>query len=217
MRSISRFAVAALTLAALSGVSEAQRSAVPARPDDKVILHVLNRTGFGPRPGDVERVRQQGLAAYIEQQLRPGTIADESMDARLAAFETLRLSSRELASEYFAPALAARRNANARPAPEATRPAPQTERPAPQTMMSEPPARTPEQIAAARKSRQVLVELSEQKILRAAFSERQLEEVMVDFWFNHFNVFAGKGATMNHVTSYERDTIRPHVFGKFRD
>jgi uncharacterized protein (DUF1800 family) len=84
-------------------------------------------------------------------------------------------------------------------------------------MMSEPPARTPEQIAAARKSRQVLVELSEQKILRAAFSERQLEEVMVDFWFNHFNVFAGKGATMNHVTSYERDTIRPHVFGKFRD
>jgi uncharacterized protein (DUF1800 family) len=40
---------------------------------------------------------------------------------------------------------------------------------------------------------------------------------MVDFWFNHFNVFAGKGATMNHVTAYERDTIRPHVFGKFRD
>jgi uncharacterized protein (DUF1800 family) len=181
-----------------------QRSAVPAKPDDKAILHVLNRTGFGARPGDVERVRELGLAAYIERQLRPEKVDDARMDARLAPFETLRLSSRELATEYFEPMLAARRQANGRQAPE--------------TMtMEAPPARTPEQVQAARKSRQVLVELSEQKFLRAAFSERQLEEVMVDFWFNHFNVFAGKGATMNHVTAYERDAIRPHVFGKFRD
>ena len=54
-------------------------------------------------------------------------------------------------------------------------------------------------------------------MLRAAFSERQLEEVMTDFWFNHFNVFAGKGATQQYLTEYERDAIRPHVFGKFRD
>ena len=54
-------------------------------------------------------------------------------------------------------------------------------------------------------------ELSEQKILRAAFSDRQLEEVMTDFWFNHFNVFAGKGVTQLYLTEYERDAIRPHV------
>ena len=65
--------------------------------------------------------------------------------------------------------------------------------------------------------REVLSDLAEQKVLRAAYSERQLEEVMVDFWFNHFNVFAGKGATRIYLTEYERDAIRPHVLGRFRD
>jgi uncharacterized protein (DUF1800 family) len=65
--------------------------------------------------------------------------------------------------------------------------------------------------------RQVLAELTQQKVLRAAYSERQLEEVMVDFWFNHFNVFAGKGQTRLYLPEYEREAIRPHVFGTFRD
>ncbi len=60
-------------------------------------------------------------------------------------------------------------------------------------------------------------ELQQAKLLRAAYSERQLEEVMTDFWFNHFNVFLNKGADRYMVTSYERDVIRPHVFGKFED
>ena len=198
-----RVAVAVMAAATLTA-AEPQRSAVPARPDDRTILHVLNRIGFGARPGDVERVREQGLAAYIERQLHPEKIDDSGMQARLAPLSTLQMSSRQLAAEYFAPALIARRSANARPAPE-------------MSMPEAAPARSPEQMEAGRKARQVLVELSEQKILRAAFSERQLEEVMVDFWFNHFNVFAGKGATSNHITSYERDAIRPHAFGRFRD
>ena len=65
--------------------------------------------------------------------------------------------------------------------------------------------------------RRVFTELAQQKILRAVYSERQLKEVMVDFWFNHFNVFAGKGQTRIYLTEYERDAIRPHVLGKFRD
>jgi uncharacterized protein (DUF1800 family) len=60
-------------------------------------------------------------------------------------------------------------------------------------------------------------ELIEAKLLRAIYGERQLEEVMTDFWFNHFNVFLGKGADRYLVTSYERDVIRPHAFGKFED
>ena len=196
--------VAAVAVTTLNAAGPDQRLAIPAALDDGTILHVLNRTGFGARPGDVERVRQQGLAAYIERQLRPESIDDQAVQSRLASLPTLRLSSRELAEEYFAPAIAARQKASQRSAADSMPP-------------DANPERTPEQMAAARKSRQVLVELSEQKILRAAFSERQLEEVMVDFWFNHFNVFAGKGATMNHVTAYERDAIRPHVFGKFRD
>ena len=62
-----------------------------------------------------------------------------------------------------------------------------------------------------------MIELSQQKLLRAAYSERQLQEVLVDFWFNHFNVDARKGADRFLLTEYERDTIRPHVLGKFRD
>jgi len=60
-------------------------------------------------------------------------------------------------------------------------------------------------------------ELSEAKLLRAIYSERQLEEVMTDFWYNHFNVFIGKGQDRYMITAYERDVIRPHVLGKFKD
>jgi uncharacterized protein (DUF1800 family) len=60
-------------------------------------------------------------------------------------------------------------------------------------------------------------ELVQAKLLRAIYSERQLDEVMTDFWFNHFNVYLGKGADRYMVTSYERDVIRPHALGKFED
>ena len=76
-------------LAAATLTAASQGSAVPAKPDDKTILHVLNRIGFGARPGDVERVRQIGLAAYIEQQLHPDRMADAQVAARLAGLETL--------------------------------------------------------------------------------------------------------------------------------
>jgi len=65
--------------------------------------------------------------------------------------------------------------------------------------------------------RYVIFELQQAKLLRAVFSQRQLYELMVDFWTNHFNVFAGKGADRWLVTSFDRDTIRPHVLGRFRD
>jgi uncharacterized protein (DUF1800 family) len=63
----------------------------------------------------------------------------------------------------------------------------------------------------------IVSELQQAKLLRATYSERQLEEVMTDFWFNHFNVFLGKGADRYMITSYERDVIRPHALGKFKD
>jgi uncharacterized protein (DUF1800 family) len=78
-------------------------------------------------------------------------------------------------------------------------------------------ARPPEAMAIQQKANAVVVELSEQKMLRAVYSERQLQEVLVDFWFNHFNVDARKGRDRFMLTEYERETIRPHVLGKFRD
>jgi uncharacterized protein (DUF1800 family) len=205
----TRSAVAILAAAALTAGSSG--SAVPAKPDDKTILHVLNRIGYGARPGDVERVRQVGLAAYIDQQLHSDRVADAGMAARLAGLQTLNKSSQQLADEYFVPALQVRQQVKRNAGDEATM------MPKPDAPSDGKPVRTPEQMEAARRSREVLAELTEQKILRAAYSERQLDEVMTDFWFNHFNVFAGKGATQQYLTEYERDVIRPHALGKFRD
>jgi uncharacterized protein (DUF1800 family) len=186
---------------------------MPASPDDKTIVHVLNRLGFGPAPGDVDRVRQMGLEAYIESQLHPARIPDTAMAARLAGFETLAMSTRQLAQDYYLPAIMQRRQAQRAAGAAAADPQMMTEAKPP----ADPPARTPGRNAALQGERRVLGELTQQKILRAAYSERQLEEVMVDFWFNHFNVFAGKGQTRIYLTEYERDTIRPRVFGTFRE
>jgi uncharacterized protein (DUF1800 family) len=60
-------------------------------------------------------------------------------------------------------------------------------------------------------------ELAQAKLLRAIYSDRQLEEVMTDFWYNHFNVFLGKGQDRYMINAYERDVIRPHALGKFKD
>src|SRR5262245_21431108 len=217
MTFLTRAVVALLAAATLAASEPATGSAVPKNPDEKTILHVLNRIGFGARPGDVDRVREMGLAAYIDQQLHPDRIADRDMAARLSGLETINKSTRQLASEYFQPAMRARQEAKQEQAKEA-RNTPSTANPSTANQPDEgKPVRTPEQTEAARKAREVVMELSDQKILRAAYSDRQLEEVMVDFWFNHFNVFAGKGLTQTFLTEYERDAIRPHVLGKFRD
>ena len=203
-RSWSRLAIAVILAAGTSPLTASgPKSSVPSDPDVRTIAHVLNRIGFGARPGDIERVRQMGLQAYIEQQLHPDRIPDAALPARLAGLETLDKSSRDLAEDYFQPAMRARRDAKA----ANTAASPDDGK----------AMRTPEQMAAMQKQRQVLQDLSDQKILRAAYSDRQLEEVMTDFWFNHFNVFAGKGATSIYLTEYERDVIRPHALGKFRD
>ncbi len=185
-----------------SATGTAQRSGVPGRPDDRTIVHVLNRIGFGPAPGDVEKVRRMGLAAYIDQQLQPERIADAGMTERLAGFTTVAMSTRELADTYFVPALMARQRRQRQTTQE------------PSMMQTAPRQPVP---GAGNAERQVLGELAEQKLLRAIYSERQLQEVLVDFWFNHFNVFAGKGPVRMYLTEYERDAIRPHAMGRFRD
>ena len=76
---------------------------------------------------------------------------------------------------------------------------------------------TPEELRMQRHNQQTLVEMQQAKILRAVYSERQLQEVMVDFWTNHFNVYAQKGADRWLLPAYDRDTIRPHTMGKFSD
>jgi uncharacterized protein (DUF1800 family) len=180
-------------------------AAAPAQQDEATIAHVFNRLGYGARPGDIEKVRQVGVINYIEQQLHPERIADGALEAKLEPFTTLRISQSALAREYFIPAQQARRQQKPAETPNEPDAAMEGQKPVQRMQLS----------PALMKARQVMVELDEQKLLRAAYSQRQLQEVLTDFWFNHFNVYAAKGADRQLLTAYERDVIRPNVLGSF--
>src|SRR5689334_5881704 len=104
-------ALAGLACVIAASFPEAQsKSAVPGKPSDQTIVHVLNRLGFGPRPGDVDRVKAMGLSAYIDQQLNPDRIDNRELDDRLATLTTLNKSQRELSDDYFMPLQEMRRD-----------------------------------------------------------------------------------------------------------
>jgi uncharacterized protein (DUF1800 family) len=157
-------------------------------PDPKV-LHVLNRLSFGPQPGDVERAANLGVERYIQQQLNPDTIPEsQRLNTRLSQLETGKLSSLELLEQIKVQKL----GKGQKPTPE--------QRKAYQIEM-----------------RHVTEQAEQARLLRATQSPRQLQEVMVDFWYNHFNVFDKKGMTRFLVGAYEKEAIRPHTLGRFRD
>jgi len=243
--------------------------------EDEAILHALNRLAYGPRPGDVERIKQMGLAKWIDQQLNPSSIDDKALDARLEDFPTLKMSAAQLIEDYPRPkqvqkqaskraeaqleqdnqrrsdAAAAIVSRDMIPGASSTEsastennqvaPAAQADSPdanAPSPMKEEPAQENPDaQVSGERRSnrrgdannfargfgensnrpQRVIAELSMAKVTRAIYSERQLQQVMDDFWFNHFNVYARKGEDLYYLTSYERDVIQPHALGKFKD
>jgi uncharacterized protein (DUF1800 family) len=164
------------------------------------IKHLLNRTGFGPRPGDIERVQQLGADKYLEEQFHPGRIEDQAADVALGALPSVRMTTSELFGKYPQGQQLARKLGLNAADPDARRRI--------QEMYKE---------KGMKPAQQLLQELQTQKIVRAVYSQRQLQEVMTDFWFNHFNVFWGKNADRWLTTGYEMHTIRPHVLGKFKD
>ena len=194
-------ALVVVLAAAQMPASAGGSSTLPAT--DAAVSHAVSRLTFGARPGDVERVKAMGLEAWIGQQLAPSRISDAALQPRLARLETLLLDPDTLAREYHIPARLEQRKALQ--GSGATDP--KTQDPGPRPQISE----------ASRKDQQIVTDLAAAKLLRAVYSERQLEEVLVDFWFNHFNVFAGKGPERVWVGQYEREAIRPHVLGNFRD
>jgi uncharacterized protein (DUF1800 family) len=191
--------------------------------EDQAILHALNRLAYGPRPGDVERIRQIGLEKWIDQQLHPESIDDSSLDERLLQYATIRMSSQQLLAAYPPPNQAAKQQGETKQDYKEQMAAKRQEAVADarsQQMMdaSDPNISNGEmQLAKIQGPQRIVAELSMAKMDRAIYSNRQLEAVMEDFWFNHFNVFAGKGDDRWLLTSYVRDTIRPHTVGKFSD
>ncbi|HLJ23214.1 MAG TPA: DUF1800 domain-containing protein [Candidatus Acidoferrales bacterium] len=267
------FALSAVTLAGIAapylfaakdkngnkGAADSARlTALPAEglTQDEAILHALNRLGFGPRPGDLERVKEMGLQKWVDLQLRPDSIDDSALDARLERFPTLKMSSQKLLDEFPEPKVAAQREGIT--VEEYRKEQQQQIRAAMQGQNDVAPEKQSDMQMAdphgmpnfeaddmemganpakvkgegkgqggfgtqmfnyenIRAPQRIVAELSMAKMTRAVYSERQLQEMMVDFWYNHFNVYAAKGADRWLVTAYERDAIRPHAMGKFRD
>src|SRR6266852_476870 len=255
--------------AALKGLPITELSA------DEAILHALNRLAYGPRPGDVERVRQMGLAKWVDRQLNPISIDDRAVEARLEKYPTLRMSTSKLLAEYPQPKQAQKQaptaqaeqrrseaaagviakdissreeqtsqsqmrtseagasaaaGASQSTADDPNAAAPMKEEPSAEMnpamrgagkrdlLGGGDPNAVPRAIADdSKRPQRVVEELAMAKVARAIYSDRQLQQIMDDFWFNHFNVFAGKGADRWFLTSYERDVIQPRTLGKFKD
>jgi uncharacterized protein (DUF1800 family) len=152
-------------------------------------LIVLNRLAYGPRPGDVDRVARLGATRWVAQQLDPGR--DHAREKLEDQFEILKLHREDMARQFVADG-EARRMAKA----DST------------TMANDP---------AIRQFRQEGEEFQELAAARAVTADNQLEEVLSDFWINHFNVFLGKNQDRFLLPSFVEDTVRPRVFGKFED
>ncbi len=210
--------------AASSNVASADAASgnAPLTPDQRII-HVLSRLSYGPRPGDIERVEAMGVEAYIEEQLRPAEIADDLVREKLAPFTTLNLNLLDGDRLYrLVDAQSVRRQALAdqkavMAGVQGLR-EPSTS-PSTDSLMA---ARLRRSMLNSRVSGKVVpterlgeVEILQARMIRAVHSDRQLYEMMVDFWMNHFSVFFD---TDEYLTvDYEERAIRPHVMGNFED
>ena len=177
---------------------------------DEQVQHVLNRLAFGPRPGDVARVRATGVDQWIALQLAPDRIEDAAAAALIAsAFDTYHADARELLSLAQTGQRAVRERARQL--------AQQGDTAGKREVRAAAVRDDPQLRDQLRRARRIVGDVQAVKVARAVGSERQLQEVMVDFWENHFSVFAGKGLTRLYIPSYDREVIRPHALGHFRE
>ncbi len=175
-------------------------SSTPARSSsvsDEEICYLLNRLTFGISPGDIQAVKAMGIKAFLNQQLNPQTITEaKTITDFINDDEALSMSPTALFIHYGPPAVKA--------------------------AMQRSDSNNPEDKKEAQKevhkiAHEVFQDNAQLRIMRALYSPRQLQEVMTDFWFNHFNISADKGIDRIWVGNYENTAIRPYTMGKFRD
>src|SRR5438067_3287392 len=188
----TRVLLAIATVVAPAGVWA--QHAAPLSPRDSA-SHALNRLAYGPRPGEIERVARAGVLRWIEAQLAPDQIDDESLAGREREFDVLKYDRGDLARLY----------AEVQPARQQRK------------RMGDTAADKPDDSPIAMRGRRFAAQVQQLAVVRAALSERQLYEVMVDFWTNHFNVYFAKGADRFLTPDYIEHTIRPKAMGKFED
>ncbi len=169
---------------------------------DQQVRHVLSRLTFGARPGDVEKVRAMGVDRWIDLQLHPDRIDNSAAERYAATFETNRASAAELAQKYPRPQqILARLGARGDRGDRAK-------------LSAEDSVKLREMAGGLRR---VGADLQASRVARASLSERQLDEVMTDFWLNHFNVYIQKGGPEPYlIADFENNAIRPNALGHFR-
>ena len=214
---IHAFSWAGLSAACLMGAliaprTEARRPALKLPPEAFALSpeararHVLNRLAFGPRPGEVERLSKPGaLEAWLEAQLDPQSISDRDLDRRLQAFPEAALAGDALWRNYLQPQAEARR-AQRREKREGD---------------SSPDADAAQeaeklQMQLKDKARSFTLQFVQSELVRDLYTERQLQAVLADFWFNHFNVDMSKAVVRFAAPDYLHRAIDPNVLGDFR-
>jgi uncharacterized protein (DUF1800 family) len=176
--------------------------------DRQAAAHLLSRFTYGPTPGQVDAVVQQGLENWWLQQLA-ASLPDDTLEAMLQPYDALRLTNEQVANLYprmgQVAKMAIRDGVVSKDSIKTDR---KEYREMIRAYMSEKGYKPEQDLF-----RQFIC----QKILRAAYSNNQLQEVMTDFWFNHFNVSITKNDCAEFIPAYERDVIRPNALGKFGD
>ena len=212
--------------------------------DDQRIAHVLSRLTYGARPGDLEKVKAMGVEAFINQQLDPDSIDNSAVIAKLRRLPTLGMATPVIIEQYTppkpdaspspAPAKSPDEKSatlpksiaenslspSLQPSSNASMVAMQNEMNVKQAEASKMPAvqaASPKPTPPPKNPQMVVTDLQRAKILRAVYSEQQLYEVVVDFWENHFSIFANKDDDRYLLTGFDRETIRPFAMGRFRD
>lgn len=210
----------AVLVTATVAMAQATRDFTRPLSAEQKIHHAINRLTFGARPGDAERVRAMGLSRWIEEQLNPETIDIKPLEAKLAALKALNLPSDKLMLAQSADTGQIQKKLRELEQQKN----PQNRGKKVSMTVVELTPREEElraQLEAAnielQTSYQALGELQLDKVTRAIESQRQLYEIMVDFWSNHFNLDAKKNAVRVLKVVDEREVIRPHVFGRFRE
>ena len=177
--------------------TQAPGPALPSLTPRDSAFHALNRLAYGARPGEADSVAKVGVMRWIEQQLDADHIPDSHLAAREREFKILDYDRGDLAGRYRDAVRERQRMQREAAASGDT-----------MRMRGAEPMR---------EFRELGGELQQLAVVRAALSERQLREVMIDFWTNHFNVFVGKGADRFLLPSYIEETIRPRALGRFED
>lgn len=249
----SLFCQPAFSLVAAQRKKE-QRVPAGSMTDDQKITQVLSRLTFGARPGDFEKVKQMGVAAFINQQLDPESLENTALITRLKRLPTLNMATPVIIEQYTPPKPVASPSPAPAKSPDAMTPTPPksiaenslnqvpqlSANPGMTAMSGEtqtkeaadrmaapsseqknadgtPAVQSPKPTPPPKNPQMVVTELQRAKLLRAVYSEQQLYEVLVDFWENHFSIFANKDDDRYLLTAFDRETIRPFAMGRFRD